>query len=66
MQSSLERRLNALEGKPRAYQSAAEMPDEVLLDMLRPLCGGRVPTDDDLKAIAAGQIEPERKDSAKP
>lgn len=61
MQSSLERRLNALEGKPRAYHSAAELPDEVLLNMLRPLCGGRIPTDDELGAIAAGLFDDERK-----
>ena len=66
MQSSLERRLNALEGKPRAYQSAAEMPDDVLLDMLRPLCGGRIPTADELKAIEAGFFNGGNEQHAKP
>ena len=48
------------------YGSAAEMPDEVLLAMLSPLCGGRVPTQEELLAIAAGQFEAERKYHAKP
>lgn len=51
MPSSLNRRLLAIEGRPRVYRSVAEMPDEVLEAMLSPLCGGRLPTDDDLRAI---------------
>lgn len=66
MPSRLERRLHALEGTPRVYRSAAEMPDDVLLASLSPLCGGRVPTDDELRAIAAGQFEAEGKHHAKP
>ena len=53
MPSSLERRLDALEGKPRVYRSIAEMPDEFLLEMLAPHFGGRVPTDDELQAFIA-------------
>ena len=63
---NIERRLSALEGKPRMYRSIAEMPDEVLLGMLSPLCGGRVPTDDELQAIAEGRFEGERQHHAKP
>ncbi len=57
MPSSLERRLLALEGGPRVYRSIAEMPDEVLLEMLAPHFGGRVPTDDELEVFIA---EPEK------
>ena len=53
MPSSLERRLDALEGKPRVYRSIAETPDEFLLEMLAPHFGGRVPTDDELQAFIA-------------
>lgn len=63
---NLERRIAQLEGKSRVYQSAAEMPNEVLLAMLSPLCGGRVPTQEELHAIAAGRFEAERKHDAKP
>lgn len=63
---NIERRLSALEGKPRVYRSVAEMPDEFLLEMLSPLCGGRVPTDDELQAIAEGQFEGEGQHHAKP
>lgn len=66
MPSRLERRLHALEGKPHVYRSVAEMPDDVLLAMLSPLCGGRVPTDDELRAIAAGQFDAEGNKHAEP
>ena len=51
---NLEKRLFALEGEPRSYRAVVEMPDDVLEAMLSPLCGGRVPTDEDLRAIAGG------------
>ena len=63
---NLERRIAQLESKPRVYWSAYEMPDEVLLAMLSPLCGGRVPTQEELQAMAACQFEAERKLHAKP
>lgn len=63
---NIERRISALEGKPRVYRSIVEMPDEVLLAMLSPLCGGRVPTDDELHAIAEGRFEGEGQHHAEP
>lgn len=66
MSSRLEHRLHALEGTPRVYRSVAEMPDDALLAMLSPLCGGRAPTDDELRAIASGQLKAEGNNHAKP
>lgn len=63
---NLERRIAQLENQSRAYGSAYEMPDEVLLAMLSPLCGGSVPSHEELQAMAAGQFEAERKLYAKP
>jgi hypothetical protein len=53
---NLEKRLSALEGEPQCYRTVFEMPDKVLETMLLPLCGDQVPTDDDLRAIAAVEM----------
>lgn len=63
---NLKRRIAQLESQPNGYRSIYEIPDEVLLAMLSPLCGGRVPSQEELQAIAAGRFETHRKPDAKP
>ena len=63
---NLERRIAQLENQPRVYGSAYEMPNEFLMAMLSPLCGGRVPSQEELQAIAAGRHETLGKLDAKP
>ena len=65
MPSRLERRLFLLEGKPRVYRSAAEMPDEVLLALIG-WRGQTPPTDEELRAFAAGQFKAEGNNHAEP
>ncbi len=54
MTSALKRRLIALEGKPRVYRSVKEMPDDALMDLIRPVLGN-APTDEELMALAHGE-----------
>jgi hypothetical protein len=56
---NLKHRLAALEtdGKAKTYLSAAEMPDEYLLELTRPVFGGRTPTDDELEAYVKSNKE---------
>ena len=52
MQTSLSRRVQALEEGAIEYKSIYDVPDEVLLALIAPLCGGRTPTDEDLLHIS--------------
>ena len=65
MPSRLERRLHALEGKPRVYRSAAEYSDAELLSLIG-WRGQTPPTDEELRAIAAGQLKAEGNNHAEP
>ena len=51
---ALEKRIESLEGPRRHYRSMSDIPTAELEAMVAPLFGGRVPTDEELRAMVDG------------